>query len=316
MMQKDINLKINCVKERTANMRRLLNTIFVLSLGLFFAIAAINCGGRSKKEETRVPHTVAVMSVEQKTVNRSIELFGSIYGDLQVTVTPKITGRVTQIVKPEGSKVNVNDTILYILNDIPGMDYKPGPVLSPIQGTVGKIFVEVGQAVAQITPIATVASYSQNVRVKAPIPDQDLAYVKKGAQALVSVASIANGTFEGIVTNVSTVVDQMSGSATVEITIPNQDSKLIPGMSASVNLLLEQKDNVIALPLVALFTDGFSKVMIVDNNNTARFREIKIGLVGNDLVEVKSGLSIGEKVITTGKERVSDGDVVTIAGEK
>jgi multidrug efflux pump subunit AcrA (membrane-fusion protein) len=73
---------------------------------------------------------------------------------------------------------------------------------------------------------------------------------------------------------------------------------------------------VIALPLLALFTDGFSKVLVVDNNNTARFRNITVGLVGNEMVEIKSGLNIGEKVITTGKERVGDGDVVTIAEEK
>jgi multidrug efflux pump subunit AcrA (membrane-fusion protein) len=289
---------------------------FILYVAIVLSITAINCGGRRKKEEKRITHTVAVMKVEQKTVIRSVELFGSVYGDLQVTVTPKIMGRVTQISKPEGSKVNQNDTILYLLNDIPGMDYKPGPVLSPIAGTIGKIYVEIGQTVVQTMPVATIASYSENVKVKAPISDQDLIYVKKGARASVSVAAIANGTFEGKVTNVSSVLDPMSGSAMVEITVPNSDRKLIPGMSADVKLVMEEKSDVTALPLTALFTDGFNKVLVVDNNNIARFREIKTGLIGNELVEVKSGLNVGEQVITTGKERVGDGDAVTVAGAR
>jgi len=75
--------------------------------------------------------------------------------------------------------------------------------------------------------------------------------------------------------------------------------------------VLEQKENVIALPLAALFTDGFTKVLVVDDKNTAHMREIKTGLVGNELVEIKQGLEISEKVVTTGKERVGDGDLVT-----
>jgi RND family efflux transporter MFP subunit len=219
-------------------------------------------------------------------------------------------GRVTQIVKPEGSIVQEGDTILYALNDIPGMDYKPGPVLSPISGTVGKIYVEVGQMITQATPVATVASYANNVKVKAPVSDQDLIYVKKGAKAEITVSAIPDKVFEGKVTNISTVLDQITRSATVEITIPNKDMKLIPGMACDIKLMLEQKDNVVAMPVGALFTTGEPRVVVMDNNNIVHFRNIKVGLIGDELAEVISGLNVGEKVVTVGKERVSDGEQV------
>lgn len=280
-------------------------------IALILLLTMTNCKGGKVKQGTRNAYTVAVMKIEQNTVKRSVEVFGTVYGEFQVMVTPKIIGRVTEIVKPEGSSVLENDTILFVLNDIPGMDYKPGPVLSPIAGTVGKIYVDVGQMVTQATVVAAIAKYSENVKVKAPIADVDLPYVRKGALALVSISAISNGTFEGRVTNVSNVVDPMSGAAMVEITIPNRDKKIIPGMTCSVNLLLEEKNNVIAVPYAALFTDGFSQVMVVDADNVAHRREIKVGLVGDELIEVKSGLQLGERVITIGKERVSDGDKVT-----
>jgi len=288
---------------------------YLAFLIIFTTMIIMSCGPRGKKTEIKIGHTVAVVTVNQSTVTRSVELFGSIYGERQVTVTPKIMGRVTQIVKPEGSAIKENDTILYILNDISGMDYKPGPVLSPISGIVGKIYVDIGQTVAQTMPVATIASYSENVKVKAPISDQDLPYVKRGTPAYISVSAISNGTFEGKVTNVSTVVDQVSGSATVEVTLSNRDKKLIPGMACNIKLEIEKKSDVIALPLSALFTDGFSKVLVTDNKNIAHFREIKVGLIGSEFVEITSGLNIGEKVVTTGKERVSDGDEVkTVEG--
>jgi multidrug efflux pump subunit AcrA (membrane-fusion protein) len=297
-------------------MKRLLNKIVILNISLFLIMTAINCGGRSKKDDKRIAHTVAVVTVEQQTVSRSIDLFGLVYGEQQVTVTPKIIGKVVRIVNPEGSKVNEGDTILYILNDTPGTDYQPGPVLAPINGTIGKIYTDIGQTVAPSIPVATIACFSENVKVKAPISDLDLPYVKRGTSAKVSVTAISNGDFEGVVTSFSSVLDQMSGSATVEITIPNKDKKLIPGMACNVNLLLEQKQDVMALPLVAIFTDGFSKVLIVDDKNIAHTREIKVGLVGNELVEIKSGLNISERVITIGKERVGDGDEVTVVEVK
>jgi RND family efflux transporter MFP subunit len=194
------------------------------------------------------------------------------------------------------------------------MDYQPGPVLSPISGTVGKVYVEVGQAVSPVTTVAAVSNYSNNVRVKAPISDQDLPYVKKGANAEISITALPGMVFQGRVTNVTTVVDQMSGSATVEITIPNRDTKLIPGMAANAKLTLEQKNDVIALPNAALFTNGSSKVLVVQDG-VAHMKEIKLGLVGNDYTEVLSGLTGGEKAVTIGKERVSDGDKVNMIEE-
>jgi multidrug efflux pump subunit AcrA (membrane-fusion protein) len=286
-----------------------------ITIGLAISFLSISCQSqKGKKVETRINQTVAVITVGRNIVNRSVELFGSVYGDLQVTVSPKIAGRITQIVRPEGSTVNQGDTILYILNDIPGMDYQPGAVLSPISGTVGKINVEVGQNVSPATTIATISNYSNNVRVKAPISDQDLPYVKKGANAEISITALPGMVFQGKVTNLTTVVDQMSGSATVEITLPNHSHKLIPGMAASAKLTLEQKNDVITLPNAALFTNGSSKVLIVQDG-IARMKEIKLGLVGNDYTEVLSGLAGGEKAVTIGKERVSDGDKVNVIEE-
>lgn len=290
--------------------------IFVfIKIGILISFLSISCQNKKGKNiETRINQTVAVITVGRHIVNRSVELFGSVYGDLQVTVSPKIAGRVLQIVKSEGSTISQNDTILFVLNDIPGMDYRPGPVLSPISGVVGKIYVEVGQAVSPMTTVATIANYSNNVRVKAPISDQDLPYVKKGANAEISITALPGMIFQGRVTNVSTVVDQMSGSATVEITIPNIDHKLIPGMAASAKLTLEQKNDVIALPTAALFTDGSQKVLVVENG-IAHMKDIKLGLIGNEYAEVLIGLAGSEKVVTIGKERVSDGDKVNMIEE-
>jgi membrane fusion protein, multidrug efflux system len=283
------------------------SAILIVALALF-----AGCGpmgkGKGKAEEKQAV-AVAVVTADTGTVIRSTNLVGTLVGEQQVTVMPKVAGRVTQIARAEGSFVNAGDPILYIVNDIPGMDFKPGPVLSPISGVVGKVNVEVGQSAAPGMPVATVASFSDRIRVKAAVSDADMPYVKTGATADVSVSAIPDQVFSGRVTQISPMVDAASRSATVEVTLSNSQHRLVPGMTASVRLVVERREHVVAVPLSALFSTDKTRAVIIDGT-TARSRPIQTGLVGDDLVEIVSGIQPGDKVATVGKERVQDGETV------
>jgi membrane fusion protein, multidrug efflux system len=283
----------------------------IIASSIVLALLA-GCGpmgkGRGKAEEKQAV-AVAVATADTGTVIRSTNLVGTLVGEQQVTVMPKVAGRVTEIARAEGSYVKAGDPILYIVNDIPGMDYKPGPVLSPISGVVGKVNVEVGQSAAPGMPVATVASYSDRIRVRAAVSDADMPYVKTGATADVSVSAIPDQIFSGRVTQISPMVDPASRSATVEVTLPNGQHRLVPGMTASVRLVVEHREHVVAVPLSALFSTDKTRAVIIDGT-TARSRPIQTGLVGDDLVEILSGIQPGDKVATVGKERVQDGETV------
>ncbi len=289
---------------------RLSHTIIAGSLALALLAGCGPMGKGKGKAEEKQAVAVAVVTADTGTVIRSTNLVGTLVGEQQVTVMPKVAGRVTEIAKPEGSFVKAGDPILYIVNDIPGMDYKPGPVLSPISGVVGKVNVEVGQSAAPGMPVATVASYSDRIRVRAAVSDADLPYVKTGSTADVSVSAIPDQTFSGRVTQISPMVDAASRSATVEVTLSNSQHRLVPGMTASMRLVVEHHEHVVAVPLSALFSIDKTRAVTVDGT-TAKFRTIQTGLVGDDMVEIVSGIKPGDKVATVGKERVQDGETVT-----
>jgi multidrug efflux pump subunit AcrA (membrane-fusion protein) len=271
-------------------------------------VLAGNCGTRKQKSSRALP-TVAYETVRRQTVTRTIKLLGTVQGDQQATAMSKLAGRVTEIVRPEGSYVSEGEPIAFVVNDVPGMDYKPGPVTAPVSGQVGKVYVEPGQSVAPGVPVALVARYSERVRVRATVSDQDLRFIRPGARGDVSVVAFPDTTFTGTVARVTPVLDQMSRTATVELTVDNRGRHLIPGVACAVQLTLEQRDSVVALPLTALFTNGLSRIAVLDGNK-ARFREVRLGLVGDRAAEVVTGIEPGERVITTGKERVRDGDEV------
>jgi len=288
-----------------------IRTAIAVSIVLALLAGCGAAGGRGKKEE-RLVQSVETYTVRLDTVVRTVQLLGTLQGDKQAMAMPRIAGRVTEIVRPEGSSVSEGDPIAYVVNDVPGMDFKPGPVTAPVTGTVGKVYVEVGQSVAPGMPVASVASYGTRVRVKVNVSDQDLRFVRPGARGVVTVAAFPDETFASTVSRVTPILDQVSRTATAELVVENRSRQLVPGMACAVRLALERREAAVAVPLTALFNDGSMRIVVLDGT-TARFRPVKLGLVGDRVVEVVSGIQPGEKVITIGKERIKDGDQVKTA---
>ncbi len=276
---------------------------------LILLILITDCTGRRGEKTQAPPPAVVVARVESGTVSRSIQLLGILQGEEQVTVYPKITGRVTAITRPEGSTVAVDEPIGYVVNDIPGMDYKPGPVRSPIAGTVGKVYVEVGQTVAPGVPFAAVARFSSRIKMKALVSEVDLPYIKPNARAQISFSAVPDTIFTGTVTKVAPMLDPLSRSATVEITIVNPRGRLVPGMAGMARLTVEEKKDVIRIPVAALFVARNDQVVVIEDR-TARFRPVRLGLQGDEWIEVIEGLQPGEMVATTGKEGLKEGQQV------
>lgn len=264
-------------------------------------------GGR--RREAVPPPAVAAVPVEMGKVSRSIQLLGTLQGEEQVIVYPKIAGRVTEITRSEGSPVTADEPIGYVVQDIPGMDYKPGPVRSPITGVVGRVYVEKGQTVAPTMPFAAVARYGERLRMKAEVSDVDLPYVKLGAQVTVSFSNYPDTLFVGTVSRVSPMLDPLTRSATVEITISNRSKKLVPGMAGMARVVVEKKNDCIRIPVAARFVTGEGRVVVIADS-IVRFRDVVFGLIGDEWVEVVSGLQSGEQVATLGKEGLKEGQKV------
>lgn len=278
------------------------------TLILLAAVVLAGCGQR-KREAARSLQAVAFVTAGRATVARTVGLVGTVQGDPQATAMSRIAGRVTEVVKQEGSYVSEGEPIAFVVNDIPGMDYRPGPVTAPVSGTVGRVYVEPGQSVGPGMPVATVASFSDRVRVRVHVSDQDLRFVRSGTRGEVAVTAFPDTVFTGTVEKTTPMLDQMSRTATVELVVDNRGRRLVPGMAASVRLVLEQREDAVVLPLTALFTNGLDKVAVLDGN-VARFRAVRVGLVGDRMAEISSGIEPGERVITTGKERIKDGSEV------
>ena len=137
--------------------------------------------------------------------------------------------------------------------------------------------------------------------VKVGFAEADAAKVKVGQAATVTFDALpgdtVNGTVLSIDVNQTLVSNVVTYYAHVGLTSPPAAVK--PGMTASVAVVLDRRENVVTLPTSAVTTRGNTATVTVrDSSGKDSSRSIAVGLRGDNAVEIVSGLQAGETVVT------------------
>lgn len=190
-------------------------------------------------------------------------------------------------------------------------------ITSPIDGIVLSREVEEGQTVASAMTTPTLFYIAQDLtdmRVIADVDEADIGGVKEGQRVSFTVDAFPDDTFNGTVTQVRLEATTESNVVTYEVVIaaPNEDLKLLPGLTANVTIYTAERNGVLSLPSKALrFTpnqalmtpeqtiedvQSETKVWQLDGN-VFRALPVKTGLNGGTNVEITEGLNEGDKVI-------------------
>lgn len=191
-------------------------------------------------------------------------------------------------------------------------------ITSPIDGVVISKSVEEGQTVAASysTPeLFTIAKDLRDMRVVADVDEADIGGVKEGQRVTFTVDAYPNDTFQGYVTQVRQEATTTNNVVTYEVVIsaPNEDLKLKPGLTASVNIYTEETKGVLSVPSKALRytpekeTVGGRKIKDIANaknkvwtleGNTLVAHAVSIGSTDGIHTQILSGIKKGQKVIT------------------
>ncbi|HOV85288.1 MAG TPA: efflux RND transporter periplasmic adaptor subunit [Syntrophobacteraceae bacterium] len=190
---------------------------------------------------------------------------------------------------------------------------------APMDGVVLKREVEVGSLVNPGT-VAFVLADLSSVKVVFGVPDQMLPYLKLGDSLAITTESMPDKEFRGLTTALSPLADPKSRIFNVEVTVPNPDNLLKAGMIAA--LQVARPDRPRQVPVVSLKavvrsrTDpGGYAVFLVEGREgvaTARLRNVVLGDVVGNKIEVLEGIQPGDLVIVTGSTLVADGESVRV----
>ena len=187
-------------------------------------------------------------------------------------------------------------------------------IVAPFAGVVGLRRISVGALVEPGTVITTIDDDSV-MKLDFPIPATFLSTMRVGLPIVAEAKAFGDRTFEGEVAGIDSRVDPITRSITIRAVIPNKDAILKAGILMTVEVLKDRRQ-VVVVPEQAIIARGrATHVFVVDPSSSApkaTKREVKTGTRHDGKVEIVSGLSAGEYVITDGTLRARPGQPVSI----
>lgn len=184
--------------------------------------------------------------------------------------------------------------------------------VSPIKGVVAERMIDIGNLAAPDSPLLRIVDLSI-VRTTTHVTELDYPLMQVGREADVRVDAFPKQVFAGKVSRVAPVLDELTRTAEVRIDIPNSTGILKPGMYCRVSLRSGVDREGLVIPIAALIDGQQPFVYVIEGTPTvAHRRTIEIRSMGNNLVEVISGLSVDEQVVTLGNRLLTPGQTVTV----
>lgn len=183
-------------------------------------------------------------------------------------------------------------------------------IRAPFNGTVGLRQISLGQYLEPGNPIATLADLD-HLRIDFRVSEIYLTAVQAGQDVELTFDARPGEHFKGKVSAIDPVIDAEGRALRVRALLDNKEGKLRPGLFGRVNVVTLRRESIV-IPEEAIIASksGGGAVFVVGKDNVARMRDVEIGERQLGKVEIKSGLSVGEQVISSGQLKVRDGDQV------
>jgi RND family efflux transporter MFP subunit len=177
-------------------------------------------------------------------------------------------------------------------------------ITAPWTGTLAAVHLEVGGSVAPGQPAFRLVDVDR-LRVSAGVSSKVVQQLRLGQTARVYLTDGGVVGSAGAVARIGPEADPRARTYPVEIEVPNENNRLRAGMVARVEIEVGSRPNAIVIPELAL-VDGATPHVFVVNETTARKRNVVPGERNGDDLEIREGLQIGERVVTLGRQHLSD----------
>jgi membrane fusion protein (multidrug efflux system) len=185
-------------------------------------------------------------------------------------------------------------------------------IVAPITGVLNNVPVEEGEYVQPSTLVAELVE-ADPVKIVVQVPERDIAFFSTGQKADV-LADIKGRplSMTGTITFISEVADQQTRSTRLEITVPNKEGLLRSGQIVRARLTRQVIENAVMIPLLAVIPLEEGYAAYVAEAGQAQRRNVTLGSIKGDRVQVIAGLKSGDQLIIAGHRFVAPGQKVNI----
>ena len=184
---------------------------------------------------------------------------------------------------------------------------------SPINGFVSARNFDAGDLYGMSAPLFTVQQVTP-VKLLVGISESEYSLVKKGDQVTLTVDALPGKTFNGKIERLYPTIDAATHTFKAEVTVPNTDRVLRPGMYARVKVNFGTRHSVVVPDqcLVKQEGTGTRFIYVLNADNTVSYLPVTIGRHMGREYEILEGLEDGQKVVVKGQSLLKDGIKVNV----
>lgn len=292
------------------------NKKWKICLGLLIALSLVTISIIKIKQKETTNQVIREISPTIGNIQTFISTTGTVQPQNRLEIKPPISGRIEEILVKEGDRVKTGQPLAWMssteraaLLDAARAEggktlkywqeaYKPTPLIAPIDGEVIVRAVEPGQTVTSSDAIIVL---SDRLIVKAQVDETDIGQVNPGQAAIISLDAYPQTKVKAKVSHISYESKIINNVTIYEVDIlPERVPDVFrSGMSANVDIIEQNKENILLIPLEAVRQDkGDSFVLLSAGEGKKPFkRRVELGISDEKNVEVISGIEAKDKIL-------------------
>lgn len=248
--------------------------------------------------ETQVANAKANLDNVQTNYNRALELFKIGGGTKQ-----NVDAMETQLITARNSLASAERTL---------RNARENTVLTaPISGVVTARNYDPGDMTGAL-PILTIAKVHP-VKVICNISESEYSKVKKGMTVDCTFDTYGDEVFKGTVNMVSPTIDTASRTFGIEILVPNNDSRILPGMFGRVTINFGEERHVVVPDQAVVKQPGSgNQYVYVYKDGKVSYNKVELGQRTGNSYEIISGVEDGDEVVVSGQSKLANGMEVRV----
>ena len=262
---------------------------------------------KSFANQTRII-SVAVQKVQISSINKIYPATSVIESKKSYNVISKTDGILNDIFFSESSFVNKGDKLFSILSTSSIGEIL---IMAPFDGYVGLTDYKIGDKLKNGDLLLTLDDMS-SMKAFIYLPEKILPQISGNIKYIASSKLFPEQKYFGVISNIDQRVNRDSRTLRAYAIIDNKNNNLRPGLMLNIDIILDEIEATMLIPEESVLTsEDFSYVFVIEED-IAKLKEVNIGISSNGMIQILSGISSGDKVVTLGHEKLKDGSKIKI----
>lgn len=285
-----------------------------LIITLAFLVVATGVGVFLFSRKTGEEFVYTPIKISRGDLKLTVESTATVSPQNRLEIKSPVAGRIEEILVKEGDKLKRGDILAWassteraaIIDSVRSKGaeelkrwenlYKPTPVIAPINGTLILRSMETGQSFTSTDVIFTMAD---RLTVKTQVDETDIAQVKNGQSAVITLDAYPNNPVKGKVVHVAydaTITNNVT-TYLVDVLPDEVPDFMRSGMTANVSIVVENKKDVLLVPLSAVTDTDEGKFVDVQQGEKISKVSVELGLDNGRIAELVKGPLEGETIV-------------------